>query len=687
VRVGEDALIGRVVGVPTAAPAAVNRVEVLDGHRPEGAGGVLVEEHLAAHFNLGPGDAVEVRTGDGWQRVQVTGVAASTEYLWPARSRQEVFITPDSFGVLFAPQPLVSTLAGGPNEVLVRTRDDGRDATLARIERIAARSGAASIVPRTEQASNAVLQEDIEGFQELAAFFPMLFLTGAAMATAVLLRRRVAGERAIIGTLRANGVTRRQVLGHYLGYGVAAGTLGGVLGAPLGLAGARVLTEAYTSALDLPTTVIEVHPESIAAALAFGVITGVVAAWAPARTAARLAPAEAMRGMVPHAGRAGVADRVLPWLDRLPVTWRLVLRNPWRHPGRTVSTMLGVVLALLLVLVSAGMIDTVRALIDRQFSTVDRTDATAVLDGPADAAWLKTLTDIDGVAAAEPVGQEPVTLVANDHRYSTNLHGFAIDTAMHRFAGGDGRIALPADGALLGAAARDELGVATGDVVTVLDADGGTLGDLTVRGFVDEPLGTPAYVSLATFRDLAGQSAVRTVALRYDDGASATAVTARVEQVPGVLAAVRTAALEDLVAQFLGLFYAFVGAMLVCGGLLAFGILFTTMSANLAERTTEVAMLRASGVRRTRLAGLITAENLLITLVGVLPGIALGWLAAREALAAYTSDLWRFDLTMSPWTVLAAASGIVLAALLSQVPGLRALRRVDIAQTVRRGGT
>jgi putative ABC transport system permease protein len=390
---------------------------------------------------------------------------------------------------------------------------------------------------------------------------------------------------------------------------------------------------------------------------------------------------------VPHAGHAGVADRLLPWLDRLPVSWRLVLRNPWRHPGRTASTMLGVVLALLLILVSAGMIDTVRALIDRQFSTVDRSDATVVLDATAGAAALDTLTAVDGVAVAEPLGQVGVTLVADGHRYTTNLQGFATDTAMHRFADADGPIVLPADGALLGAAARDELDVTAGGVVTVLDADGRTLGDVTVRGFVDEPLGTPAYVSLATFRDLAGQSAVRTAALRYDDGTSAPAVTRRVEQVPGVLAAVRTGALEDLAAQFLGLFYAFVGAMLVCGGLLAFGILFTTMSANLGERTTEVAMLRAAGVRRQRLAGLITAENLLITLVGVVPGIALGWLAAREALAAYTSDLWRFDLTMSPWTVLAAAGGIVLAALLSQVPGLRALRRVDIAQTGRRRAT
>lgn len=172
------------------------------------------------------------------------------------------------------------------------------------------------------------------------------------MATAVLLRRRVTTERPIIGTLRANGFTRRQVLMHYLGYGVAGGTLGAALGVPLGLVGARELTSTYTSVLNLPATVIDVHAESIVGGVAFGVVTGAVAAWLPARTAARVAPAEAMRGLVPQAGRTGMITRLLPVIDRLPATWRMILRNPERHPGRTVATLVGVVLSLVLILAS-----------------------------------------------------------------------------------------------------------------------------------------------------------------------------------------------------------------------------------------------------------------------------------------------------------------------------------------------
>lgn len=64
--------------------------------------------------------------------------------------------------------------------------------------------------------------------------------------------------------------------------------------------------------------------------------------------------------------------------------------------------------------------------------------------------------------------------------------------------------------------------------------------------------------------------------------------------------------------DYMDLFYVFVAVMLVFGGLLAFTVLFATLSVNLAERGTELATLRASGVGRRRLARLVTAENLLV---------------------------------------------------------------------------
>ncbi len=89
----------------------IDGVIVLDGTylSPARDTGVLVEKHMAEHFELRPGDRLEVLGSDGWLTVDVLGKAASAEYLWPAPSRQEILASPDDFGVLFVPEPLLDS--------------------------------------------------------------------------------------------------------------------------------------------------------------------------------------------------------------------------------------------------------------------------------------------------------------------------------------------------------------------------------------------------------------------------------------------------------------------------------------------------------------------------------------------------------------------------------------------------
>lgn len=105
--------------------------------------------------------------------------------------------------------------------------------------------------------------------------------------------------------------------------------------------------------------------------------------------------------------------------------------------------------------------------------------------------------------------------------------------------------------------------------------------------------------------------------------------------------------------------------------------------AHIAERSVEVATVRAEGVRLRGLSRLITVENLLVTLLGIPPGIALGLLLCKPLLRAYINDLWRFDLVLELATPFLVAAAICLTAVLSQWPGLRAIRRLDIATVVR----
>lgn len=684
-QIGDTKLLGRVVGLPAGADPAVGQVEVESGDTldPDAPYGVLVEAHAAETFGLAPGDGLRVFGAGGWQRVTVRGVAISPEYLWPARSRQDLLPDPHGFAVVFAPQPTAAQLAGdsGPNQVLVELTGPARAGDGAGAVTAALRgAGATDVQPRADQPSNAALHEDLSAFAELAVAFPALFLTAAAVAGYVLLTRRVLAERPIIGTLLAAGARRGRVVRHYLSHGVLAGLAGAVLGVVAGLAGTTWLTRAYTSAFDIPDTIVGRFPSTILTGLGFGLLVGAAGSLAPARTVARTAPAEAMRHQV---GSARPRGRWLAGVRILPVTWRMALRDVGRNRRRTLATMLGTVLALVLVLASTGLMLSMRQALDVQFGQVQREDATVRVDPAAADQVATALAGVDGVSAIEPATASPVTATAGDHAYSTVLTGLRPDTEMHGFRSSDGSAAqLPPDGVLAGAALAGELGVGAGDDIS-LAAPGSPPRTVRLAGLLDEPLGTNLYATLEVAEGIVGEGSATSFLVRFEEGADRDRLRATVTTLPGVVAYTDSQALRAMVDDYLGLFWAFVGAMAVLGGVLAFAVIYVTMTVNLAERTVELATLRAAGVRVRRIAALVTNENLVAVALGVPVGLAAGSLAAWSFLTSFNSDLFSFDFVVS-WPVLgASAGGVLLAALGSQLPAMFSVRRLDVARVVR----
>jgi putative ABC transport system permease protein len=246
-----------------------------------------------------------------------------------------------------------------------------------------------------------------------------------------------------------------------------------------------------------------------------------------------------------------------------------------------------------------------------------------------------------------------------------------------------GWIDLPSDGVVLGQATRDMFDIAVGETVTMALGTGLTV-DAEVAAFVDEPLGTMAYVGRSQAEALAGTVLPATSALiAYDEGVDAKALRNTVTELPQVAAFEDANVLYDLMQRFMVLFYAFVGVMLVFGGAMAFALIFNSMSVNIAERTREVATLLAVGTDRRSISRYITAENMLVAAMGIPLGLIAGYFAASAAMSSFNSDLFTFTLYIQPTTYLLASLAIVVVALISQVPGLRAIRRISIPKIVK----
>jgi putative ABC transport system permease protein len=127
------------------------------------------------------------------------------------------------------------------------------------------------------------------------ALFIGMFIIYNSFAIAVTQRRSE------IGILRALGAPRRQIRNLFLIESAVSGLLGSIVGIALGIVMARGLVGSISNMLEGIYGVAEraeevsADPRLLSAALAIGIATSMIAAWLPARNAARVDPVQALQ--------------------------------------------------------------------------------------------------------------------------------------------------------------------------------------------------------------------------------------------------------------------------------------------------------------------------------------------------------------------------------------------------------
>jgi putative ABC transport system permease protein len=134
------------------------------------------------------------------------------------------------------------------------------------------------------------------GVSSVFALFIGLFIIYNAFAIAVTQRRSE------IGILRALGATRGQVRTLFLTEGAVVGLLGSAAGLAVGVVLARFMTASISSMLEgvygltrQTGAGLSADPRVLGLAIVLGTLTSVLAAWIPARSAARVDPVHALQ--------------------------------------------------------------------------------------------------------------------------------------------------------------------------------------------------------------------------------------------------------------------------------------------------------------------------------------------------------------------------------------------------------
>ncbi|MET4539898.1 putative ABC transport system permease protein [Arthrobacter bambusae] len=705
-----------------AAPASLEGAILTSGSMPSKASEAVIDVKTAEHLGLTVGSMLELHGAGPAKavKVSITGLIQATNDPFSSSAAQLIA----SESVLNAVQDAGAGFTGV--QFSLKAGEDVAAAKEYITHRMEAAGAAGPVLETAQEKVTSTVAMLSAGQDQLTVV--LLAFAGVAILVSTLVVANtfsvlVAQRTRELALLRCLGAGRAQIRGSVMLEALVVGFLSSVVGV---LAATGLMTGLIAWAKSQPEqafATLAVPPSAIIAGLVAGTLLTVVAALVPAKAATAVAPLAALRpsddasvrnkrgrvrlalGLVALLGGAaalvygsvnvslGVAllggaasfvgillcstlfiPTVVALAGRLAspagVPGKLAAVNATRNPARTSATAAALLIGVTLVSLMMTGAATSRQAFNNTLAEnypVDLAAQTAV-DGSGDPGQaLARIKALDGVSAAvmlQPLGtlSDATTPDGGQTIYGVSAADAASVLRDDNLKPGPGTVYLPEDSP----AGTASISTAAGTV----SLDAKVLRTRDVPAFVES-----SSIAASPLPDTASM-----VWVKLDDSVSTDRVQALQKDIAAALGVqertVSGAAIERVT------FNSIIDVLLlVVTGLLGIAVVIAligvanTLSLSVLERTRENSLLRALGLTKGQLRGMLAIEAVLVAgvaaIMGAGMGIVYGWLGAQATLGGVASVV-----PAIPWLQLTAVFGVAVVAglLASVIPARRAAR-------------
>lgn len=509
--------------------------------------------------------------------------------------------------------------------------------------------GLSSLVSREDQVSYNMVAGEMGELIATGSILPLLFMAISVFMLYVVLKKMIDRDKSLIGTMKAFGLTDRELMGAYLLEGAAAGLFGAFLGGILACPFGSYMFDMYVDFFNLPDTVYHNYWDSRAAGALTAMATGVAAAFFGVKDILSITPAQAMRQPAPKAPKnlplpKWAAAHMSPLAK---MGCRAIIRNPFRE----FLMVLAVAFPFSLTPVLLSFQDVADSMFMDQFEKIQVYDLQLSLDrytSPIRAAEGARV--LDGVAEAEAVCNMPVTISHESRSEFAMVYGLNAGSDLWRIMDNRGTFHEPPEnGIILNSRVAEKLHVKEGELVDVsCQGIGGEPSRIPVALVMEESFGSGCYMAMAGLPDYFNMpKAANTVLIKAEPGKLQTLKkklldTSHVTWMVDAKKVVKS--YRDMMGSMLAMIHMFVILSVAAGGILIYNIAMI----NIRERVTEFGTLMILG-GSVREAGLmILMEQMVCTAFGIflgLPGtVGVKWLIERLIL----SDSYTIHMTIRP---------------------------------------
>jgi putative ABC transport system permease protein len=499
----------------------------------------------------------------------------------------------------------------------------------------------------------------------------------------------VAEQTKIIGTMKAMGATRGDVLRGYLLSVLLYGIIGTALGIGLGIWGGQAFAGFIASLIVLDLGPFQIAPASIIIGAVIGLVVPVLAAVGPLWIGTSITVRAAMSGYGVSAGNGRDTRRNSGSQSQII---QMGLRSTFRRRGRAALTLVALTLAgtaFMAIVTTSTSVDHTTAIINSESNF----DIVLGVNSPQPVAkMLALLSNVPNVARVEESASDGVPMNGK----VLGIEGLAPDTQIYRphVLAGTWLTGTTPNEMVISQLVADTLDKHVGDTLTTVlptntqawhivgivdDPSSGTgylgktfvtLHDLNV--FNDHPQDvSDGFFLLATDRSTA---AVNTLATTLDQQLSAQGLS------PSITTRQQNMARTN--SQFAILFAILYGVAAIVGLVGILG-LANTLTTSVLERRREIGVLRALGATGWDVARVFWTEGLALAVIAWVVGVALSFPAAYGFVQLIDQQLLALQFAFAPTALAWMLVAILLIATLASFGPAFSAARTKIASILR----
>ncbi len=533
------------------------------------------------------------------------------------------------------------------------------------------------------------LESDADSIEAIGTAFPVVFFIVAILISLTTITRMVEEDRSLIGTYKSLGFTDREIRRKYLVYAGAAGICGALIGTVLAFIGLpSFIFIVFDIMYLLPGYSWHFLPlNGILGPVIF--LGGILLAAALAvRNELKQVPASLMRPLAPRAGSRILLERIPPIWKSMSFLQKVTARNLFRYKKRLFMTIFGIAGCTALMLFGFAIRDSVQDLSPRQYEETFRFDLMSVAEEEERAAMFRTLEE-------ETLVTDRIDLVItsadlkNPEGKSTSVTVMAVDSDddlssyVNLENQSEGELVLEDGVVYVTRNAANVLGLSKGDSAELQLVDL-KKAEIILSGLTENYLGNYLYMTSATYEQYFGTwQANASLAHLQGTEAQQIAFTDALKEVEGVLSVTGIAELES---QFSGAFLLInmvVAIVILMSAALAFVVLFTLSNTNISERTRELATIKVLGFFNPEVHSYINRETMILTGIGILLGMPLGYLFAQSLTIILNLPSIYLAVSLKPRSYLYAVLLDVLFVFLVNAVMNRSMDRIDPVEALK----